>query len=121
MYLDARYGWYVVTALATSPARHALGVSRERMARMLEVSAKTIERWEGRDGPPTNPAHRARLGKLSEIAELGRVVYGDEGFKTFMSSPSSELRGRTPLQMLESGDQDRVLGMLAGDYEGLGH
>ena len=88
---------------------------------MLDVSAKTIERWEERNAPPPNPAHRARLAKLSEIAELGRVVYGEDGFKLFMSSPLPELGGKTPLQTLEAGDHDRVIAMLAGDYEGLGH
>jgi transcriptional regulator with XRE-family HTH domain len=101
--------------------RMALGLSRERMARLLDVSAKTIERWEEAGGPPPKPEHRARLGELVEIVELGRIVYPGDGLRLFLTTPLPAFGGRTALQAVEAGRAADVLGALAGDYEGLGH
>jgi transcriptional regulator with XRE-family HTH domain len=101
--------------------RAALGISRERMARVCDVSAKTIERWEGVGALPASPAHRLRLATLREIAELGRIVYEDEGFRLFLTTPLRSFEDRTPLQAMEAGQLERVRRALAGDYEGSGH
>ena len=100
--------------------REALGVSRERMARLLDVSAKTVERWE-RDGKlPVRASVRHRLAQLQEIAELGRIVYTPDGLVLFLKTPFPTFDGRTGLQLIETGDGERVFGVLAGEYEGLG-
>ncbi len=101
--------------------RAALGLSRERMARLLDVSAKTIERWEAAGTPPATRHVRTLLDKVDQIVKLGLVVYTPEGLRTFMTSPIPELRGRTPLQAIEQDDADLVLGALAAEYEGLGY
>ncbi len=106
--------------LSPRDVRAGFGVSRERMARLLDVSTKTVERWEARDAPPTNPSVRARLANLREIVELGLVVYTAEGFNDFLSTPLGEFDRRTPLQLIEQGAMDDVLAALAADYEGLG-
>lgn len=109
-----------IPQLRPRTVRDALGLSRERMARIFDVSAKTIERWEERDVPPPHSAHRACLGKLQEIVDLGHIVYDDAGFQAFLTTPLRTFGGRTARQLLEDGEIDRVLGALAGDYEGLG-
>lgn len=107
--------------LSLRRVRAQFGLSRERMARLLDVSAKTIERWEERDTLPANPIARARLAKLQEIAELGLIVYTPEGFTEFLMVPHRALEGRTPLQLIEQGQADRVFADLAGEYEGQGY
>src|SRR5688500_10230600 len=95
--------------LSPRRVRAQFGVSRERMARLLDVSAKTIERWEERDALPANLGTRARLAKLQEIAELGLTVYTTEGFAQFLTVPHAALGGRIPLQLIEQGQAEEVL------------
>jgi transcriptional regulator with XRE-family HTH domain len=106
--------------LNLSAMRSALGLSRERMARLFDVSAKTIERWERRgDGPPPT-ADRKRLLQIREIIDLGRVVYTDEGLHLFLTSPMPVFGGSTALELIERGEGDSVYSALVKDYEGPG-
>ena len=107
--------------LEPASVRQALGLSRERMGRVLDVSAKTVERWEGHGGSVPDPVRRAALERVQAVIDLARTVYGDDGFRAFLTTPQRRFDGRSPQRLLESGDVDRLLGALAGDYEGLGH
>lgn len=100
--------------------RAGLGLSRERMARIFDVSAKTIERWETTTNRPKSLPDRKLLSDLAEIVEVGELVYGVEGFHEFLSTPLATFAGSTPLQVLMRGEQERVLQALAQDYDGLG-
>ncbi|MBI2864019.1 MAG: helix-turn-helix domain-containing protein [Chloroflexi bacterium] len=107
--------------LSMRKLRENLRLSRERMARMLDVSAKTIERWEERDSLPTSRTHLQRLSMIQEIVKLGLAVYSPEGFRQFLTTPLAVFDAHTALQLVELGQADRVLAALAADYEGLGH
>ena len=115
----------MATRYARAPAprkvREELGLSRERMGRLLDVSAKTIERWEERDALPASSHIQSRLAKIQEIVQLGRTVYAPETFAQFLITPLTEFGGRTALQLIEQGEADSVLAALAADYEGLGY
>jgi transcriptional regulator with XRE-family HTH domain len=96
--------------------RSALGFSRESIARVLDVSTRTVERWEG--GANTENAHALlRLDELGEIVRLGQEIYGDD-LARFMATPRQSLGNRTPAAMLVRGDLDDVLDMLSQAYEG---
>lgn len=99
--------------------RAALHVSRERMARMFDVSAKTVERWETQNTPPTADAAAEIFARLQQIAQLGQIVY-TQGFTQFMTTPLHAFQGRTAVKLLERGESEQVLAALAADYEGLG-
>lgn len=103
--------------------RHDLNLSRERMARLVDVSAKTVERWEQRQSLParTSARLRAQLAQIQEVRDLGLCVYTPEGFREFLKTPLPLFAGRTPLQMIEQGNADDVIAALASDYEGLGY
>lgn len=101
--------------------RHHLGLSRERMARLMDVSAKTIERWEVNGSLPLRGTMVERLSRLEQIIELGTVVYTREGFVRFLTIPTPALGGYTALQLIELGQADRVLAVLAADYEGVAY
>jgi DNA-binding XRE family transcriptional regulator len=109
-------------ATPTSPQllRKQLRLSRERMARLLGVSAKTIERWEVRDGSPSTNTARERLAVMQRIVDLGLVVYGPERLNSFLSTPLREFDGLAGFQLIEIGQAERVLAALATDYEGIG-
>ena len=101
--------------------RADMRLSRERMARLFDVSAKTIERWEERDTLPAGTRARNLLARLQEIVDLGLTVYTPDGFARYLATPLPAFGGRTALQLIEGGEADRVLAALAADYEGLGY
>ena len=100
--------------------RGALGVSRERMARLLDVSTG---RWSAGSEQPIGPRvwwrcnawprwNRSRTWDIRCIRA--------RGFEEFLSTPLPVFEGRTALQTLSLGRADLVLAALAADYEGLG-
>lgn len=101
--------------------RDVFRLSRERLARLLGVSAKTVERWEARPTRPARDDIRMRMGQLRDIAELGSAVYTREGLADFLDTPLAEWGGLTALQLIERGEAHRVLASLAADYEGAGY
>ena len=109
------------TPIQPRDLREAFRLSRERLARLIGVSAKTVERWESRPTQPARDEIRARLAQLREIAELGAAVYTRERLADFMLAPLAEFGGLTPLQLIERGEAERVLAALAADYEGSGY
>lgn len=101
--------------------RERLGVSRERMGRLMDVSAKTIQRWEAKNTAPESLRLRRRLALIDEIINVGLLVYTEEGFHEFMITPLAEFDSCTALQLIERDQEERVLAALASDYEGLGY
>lgn len=101
--------------------RTAFRLSRERLARLVGVTAKTVERWEAKPTRPARDETRVRMAQLREIAELGATVYTPEGLGDFLEAPLAEFDGLTALQLIERGQGDRVLAAIAADYEGAGY
>jgi DNA-binding transcriptional regulator YiaG len=98
--------------------RTTLGISRERMGRLLDVSARTIQRWEDTDQLPSNRWVRAVLVDLDRILALGEEVFTPEGLQIVMTKPQPAFDGKTGLEMMESGRSSDVYGEFAGAYEG---
>jgi DNA-binding XRE family transcriptional regulator len=114
---------HVAYTVRPGELRRDLHLSRERMARLLDVSAKTVERWEVQHSLPSRTGSRIRtqLAQIEEVRDLGLSVYTLEGFQEFLRTPLPTFDGRTPLQMIEQGKADDVIAALASDYEGLGY
>lgn len=108
-------------AVKPDELRRDLSLSRERMARLVDVSAKTIERWEHQQGLPLGASSRVRaqMAQIQEIRDLGLIVYTPEGFRQFLTTPFPEFEGKTALQMIEQGRAEAVFAALAADYEGV--
>jgi DNA-binding XRE family transcriptional regulator len=106
--------------LQPNQLRRDLDLSRERMARLVDVSSKTIERWEERQTLPHSARVRIQLAQIQQMRDLGLTVYTLDGFRQFLRSPLPVLNNRTPLQAIEQGQIDEVIAALAADYEGLG-
>lgn len=102
--------------------RRDLNLSRERMARLVDVSAKTVERWEAHDSLPARASSRVRvqLSQIQAMRDLGLTIYTPDGFQVFLRSPLPAFDGKTALQMIERGRITDVVAALASDYEGLG-
>ncbi len=95
--------------LSFAAIRRLMNLSRERMGRLLDVSAKTVERWEARNELPRNRLLRYRLAQIQEIAQLGLMVYTREGFDLFLTTPMGVFEGHTALQFIEIGRGDEVI------------
>src|ERR1700737_1927257 len=93
-----------------SDIRRNFSFSRERMARLLDVSSKTIERWEERGVLPNNRTAVDRLSKFRDIIDLGLQVYTPEACQLFLSLPMPVFQGHSALQLIELGDVDQVYG-----------
>jgi transcriptional regulator with XRE-family HTH domain len=111
----------VVPALGLRRVREGLGLSRERMARVLSVSARSIENWERADRLPPDEAKRRLFATIAQIYDLALTVYTPEGVVAFMTTPMKAFGYHTALHEIEAGRADRVLGELAADYEGGGY
>ena len=98
--------------------RQVLGISRERMARMLDVSSKTVERWEISNSAPSNRSARERFAQLQEIVDLGSKVYTSDGLSEFLKKPLPAFRGRSAMKLIELGESEEVFAELAAVYEG---
>jgi len=105
-------------SLSVARLRAALGISRERMGRVLDVSARTIQRWEDNDQLPSNRWVANVLIDLDRITELGLDVFTPEGFRIVMNDPQPVFGGKSGLEMIEDGNADDVFGEFAGVYEG---
>lgn len=90
------------------------------MGRMLQVSSRTINRWEEQQNIPRDPNQALRIHKLKEIVDLGLKVYTSEGLREFLSKPQPAFNGHTAYQLMSIGEYDTVLSALAADFEGLG-
>jgi transcriptional regulator with XRE-family HTH domain len=95
-------------------------LSREKLAQLLGVSPRTINRWAKSGAGPERREHVERLSRIHEIIELGVNVYTQKGLRDFFKTALQEFEHRTAFDMLAIGKFDAVLGALAADFEGLG-
>jgi transcriptional regulator with XRE-family HTH domain len=98
--------------------RARLGLSYERMGRLLGVSGRTVERMERPGQTSRRPVVAERLAQLAQIVDLGELVFTPDGWRQFLVVPQPRFDGRTAKQLLERGKLRRVLAALASDYEG---
>lgn len=104
--------------LNVADLRETLGISRERLGRVLDVSARTIQRWEDNDQLPSNRWVRGVLIELARIVDLGQEVFTPEGLQAVMTKPQPVFDNRSALELVENGEGERVFGQFALTYEG---
>lgn len=104
----------------TGQIRERLAISAEAMGRVLQVTSRTIARWEEQTHNHKNPGLVLRIHKLKEIVDLGSRIYTPEGLRLFLSKPQPAFAGHTAYQLMSIGEYDAVISALAADYEGMG-
>lgn len=117
---DDRAPGGATSPLSVARIRANLGISRERLARVLDVSARTVQRWEEHDQLPTNKWILKVLIQLNEILDLALTVYEPKGVHLIMTTPQPGFGGRSGLDLVEAGSGEEVFGTFAADYEGQG-
>lgn len=106
--------------ISVAGLRKDLGISRERMAYLLDVSARTIQRWEEQDQLPSNRWVMQVLVDVQNIVDLGLQVFDPRGVHLIMTTPQPGFGNKSGLELVEAGRANEVFGSFAGDYEGHG-
>jgi len=107
----------VVRAPEMRTIRGRLGLSQESFSRVLDVSARSVERWEAHGATRMDAGTARRLAVTQEILSLAAEVYGDE-VAAFMTTPRRTLDLRTPREAMIHGDLEKVRQLLIGGIEG---
>ena len=105
-------------SISVAQIRKDLGISRERMARLLDVSARTIQRWEEQDQLPSNRWVMQVLVDVQNIVDLGLQVFEPRAVHLIMTTPQPGFGNESGLELVEAGRANEVFGYLAGAYEG---
>lgn len=94
--------------------RDTLDLTYEDIGRTVGASRRSVSRWVRREAAPSRQ-HRQRMEQLRVLRHLVQDLFEDEeeALEWFHSSVPM-LRGRTPISLLEEGEIDEVLGVLAG-------
>lgn len=105
-------------AITIAGIRHELGISRERMSRLLDVSSRTVARWEEQGQLPSNRWVRQALLQISVIIDVAHESLTDTGLHSLMTTPQPVFGNRSGLEMIEQGQVETVYRELAGMAEG---
>lgn len=91
-----------------------LNLTYQDIGRTVGASRRSVSRWVSREAVPSRQ-HRKRMEQLRVLRHLVQSLFEDEeeALEWFHSSVPM-LRGRTPISLLEEGEIDEVLGVLAG-------
>lgn len=95
-----------------------LGLSQEMLARILQVSARTVARWLAGDVEPS-PDHRERLEKIKQIHREMLKALRPGAISKYLQAYNETLGGRRPLDLLLSHQFDAILADLAALQEGV--
>lgn len=95
--------------------RAELGLSQERLARLVGASPRSVARWEAA-GSKVVPERAAadRLTLLADVRDLGAATFGADGLRRFVASRQPLLEGRRVIDVLEGEHPHEVLDLLHG-------
>jgi len=93
-----------------------LELSQEALARILDVSAKTVQRWlKG-----TKPKPRPELVQLARlVALLEEVLPSKHAIQSYLNHPNPSFSGDRPIELLMRGEFERIEADLQAMQEGV--
>lgn len=97
-----------VSANPSLKVRTLLHLSQERFARLLDVSSRTVVRWEKGDGQP-DPYMQKKLHRLEQVVNKVSKNGEPHVILKWLEKPDSDLRGYAPLDLLGSNYATEVL------------
>lgn len=84
------------------------GVTQAEIAEAVGASLRTVQNWAAGDAVPTGVRMR-RLLDLQHVVQELRGAYTDQGVQIWLHSRNANLNGRRPMDLLTSGEADRVV------------
>lgn len=101
-------------------AAAALGISRERLARLIRISPSTLERRFKEKADLTGAEADALYRIIGLLGVAQRVLSSDANVKSWMARPQPGLDGRTPLDLIDNAaGTEAVILLLEQIYHGL--
>jgi putative toxin-antitoxin system antitoxin component (TIGR02293 family) len=82
-----------------------LGLSQARVAGLIGVSLRTLQRWLGGQARP-GPEDTARVRRLARLVNQARFALTPDGVIGWLSRPTAYLEGRAPRDLVTSPDAD---------------
>jgi transcriptional regulator with XRE-family HTH domain len=95
------------------------GLDRIDVARLLDISPRTVSRWLHREIEPPPDAHEDLLELIVVLEQLSRVLKLAPAHDCLHSSPSPLLEHHRPVELLSEGEHRRVLGAIDALAEGV--
>lgn len=108
-------------ALSVADAAAAtLGISRERLARLIRISPSTLERRFKEKADLTGAEADALYRIIGLLGVAQRVLASDANVKSWMARPQPGLDGRIPLDLIDNAaGTEAVILLLEQIYHGL--
>jgi transcriptional regulator with XRE-family HTH domain len=100
--------------------RRVFGVTQAEIATILGTTPRTVSRWRSTSAAHVapRPAAARSLRELARLRWLLETELGEDASRRWLSTPNPALRGQAPLDVLLTGDRDRVLGLVVSLGEG---
>nr|WP_305119223.1 antitoxin Xre/MbcA/ParS toxin-binding domain-containing protein [Tahibacter harae] len=101
-------------------AASTLGVTRERLARLIRISPSTLERRFKEKADLTGAEADALYRIIGLLGVAQRVLADDANVKSWMARPQPGLDGRIPLDLIDNAaGTEAVILLLEQIYHGL--
>ena len=88
------------------------------LARVSETNPRSVARWRTQETTPRRGAEE-RLLELRAVVDLARSVMTDEAARFWMRSPNRDLGYEKPLDLVATGEYQRVIALLLALAEGV--
>ncbi|HEX3962771.1 MAG TPA: antitoxin Xre/MbcA/ParS toxin-binding domain-containing protein [Trebonia sp.] len=88
------------------------------VARVLDTSQRSVQRWTVRDSAPRKDSEE-RLLELAAVLDLATKILPGEGARLWLRSPVAELEWSKPLDVIKDGGFRKVIDVLLALSEGV--
>ena len=88
------------------------------LARVSDTNPRSVARWKAEAATPRRDAEE-RLLELRAVVDLARRVMRDDAARFWMRSPNADLGYEKPLDLIASGQYQRVVDLLLALAEGV--
>lgn len=88
------------------------------LARVSATHPRSVIRWQTQETKPRRQAEE-RLLELRAVVDLARGVMHDDAARFWMRSPNRDLDYKKPLDLVASGEYERVIDLLLAIAEGI--
>lgn len=93
-------------------------VDTSDLARVSDTNPRSVARWKAEAATPRRDAEE-RLLELRAVVDLARRVMRDDAARFWMRSPNPDLGYEKPLDLIATGQYQRVVDLLLALAEGV--
>ena len=98
--------------------KEEVGLSQREVADIVGASSRTVARWASGESLPRG-ALKERILELAAIADMLRKVMTPDAASAWLFGPNPLLGHRRPLELIRSGEYQRVIDAIDAIAEGV--